>query len=207
VSPGASLPHQPVSGPPAGEGSGRRRAVTQADRWSRARWWVRRGHHPACGAVVVAPGSGSRVAGVVRWRQRACRGAAWRPQHREHGCSVVGGTASCTSACRRLLSGGGACCWVRWRRSAQQAALCLSSTRHVAGGHHAAGRSCRARWGSHPPPLCLVRRQLPSPTATGWCGIRRPGWYPRGGRRSVTGKPGPLRRCPATQQGLAGDGE
>ena len=81
------------------------------------------------------------------------------------GAAGAGGAVSCASAWRCLLSGGGACCGVRWQWSAQQAALCPRSVRHASGGHRAAGRSCRARWVSHPPPRCLVRRQPPSPKA------------------------------------------
>ena len=211
VSPGASLPHPPVAGPTAGEGPGRRRAVTHADRWSRARWRVRCEHHPTCGAVVVAPGSGSRVAGVVRWpalgpmrlpgsslaspalgaRARRGRGALCpAPAH---------GVVSCPAEGRAAGSGGGG------RRSRQRCAPAASGT-HQGGIALPGGRA--GHGGSHTLHLgasCGVSRHHPRPT--GWCGIRRPGWYPRGGRRSVTGKPGHPRRFPATQQGLAGDGE
>jgi hypothetical protein len=39
-----------------------------------------------------APSAAWRVSGAgPRWRQRVCRGAAWRPQHREHGRGGDGG--------------------------------------------------------------------------------------------------------------------
>jgi hypothetical protein len=57
----------------------------------------------------------------------------------------------------------------------------------------------------HPGALRRVSRH--DPRLTGRCGILRPGWRPWGWRQSVTGRPGHLRRSPATQQGFAGDGK
>ena len=120
-------------------------------------------HAGGCGVGTILR-AGPSCSPRLRQQRGGCRALARAganaPAGKQHGVPSTGstgaawsgGTVSCTRACRRLLSGVGACCWVRWRRSAQQAALCPSSARHASGGHRAAGRSCRARWGSHPPP-------------------------------------------------------
>ena len=53
--------------------------------------------------------------------------------------------------------------------------------------------------------LHRVSRYGPRPTGCG--GTLRPRWRPRGWWQSVTGRAGPLRRSPATQQGFAGDAQ
>jgi len=107
------------------------------------------------------------------------------------------GGVSCPAEGRAAGSGGGGRhsrqCWAPAASGTEQGGLVLL------GG-------CAGHGGTrtlHPCAWCCISRHHPRPTR--WCGIRWPGWGPRGGRRSVTGKAGHPRQFPATQQGLAGD--
>jgi len=159
----------------------------------------------------VARGAVSRVADVVRWpvlaptRLPGSRMASPAPGARARRgrgtpcpAPAHGGVSCPAEGCAAGSGGGG-------RRRRQPCAPAVPGM-HQGGIALPGGRAGRGGARTlHPCAGCSVHCHHPRPT--GWCGIRRPGWGPRGGRRSVTGKSGHPRRFPATQQGLAGDGE
>ena len=141
------------------------------------------------------------------WRSCPDLGRAVWPRHWGHGRGVV---RWCRVLCPDLL---GVSCpaWGRMAGAGSgggRAGSTVIQQHHAStGGHRAPGRSCRAWWCDASSTPVPGARQPLSPTATGGGGLRRPGWCPRGWRRSVTGKPGYRRRSPATQQGFAGDAQ
>ena len=138
-------------------------------------------HHPTCRAVVVAPDAGSGGAGVggsPGLAPAACH------RHRAHGRGVVQGPPHPAPwPAPRLRPGVGACCWGQRRRRGRR-----QHRAPTAPGQQRRGRavrwSCRAWWCPAPPPLSLVPRQPPSPTAHGAASDGQGGARVGGGGRS-----------------------
>ena len=155
------------------------------------------------------PGPCSRVAGGVPWPvlapTRTCGAGVTSPSAggRSPRGWVTVPPAPWGAACR--LRRGGALQGPAAGGAASRAVSPPHQARHGgAARSRAVVQGTRVPRALHPCPWCRVSRHLPSPRACG--GIRRPGWGPRGWRRSVTGRRGPPRREPATQQKRAGDG-
>ena len=185
-------------------------AAPRADWGSRARWWVRGAHHPACRGVVVPPrpdsgGAGGRRKPVLGPTPApGAGGVSPSPEARARRGEVAPLPAPRPGGCRR--PGVGACGW-RWRQRDRRPCRVPAAP----GQHRGACRrrvvvpGLGVRCALVPRAGCGVSR--PCPRRTGCGGLWRPGWCPRGWRRSVTGRPGPPRQSPAPQPGLAGDGE
>ena len=143
-----------------------------------------------------------RVGARPCWLHGACQWLVSRHRHQGHGRGMVAwrrvlhherGGISCAAWGRAAGSGGG-----QGRR--QHRAPAGPGTRWGASCCRAVVHGTGVLRARHPGALRRVRRHGPRPTGRG--GLLRPGW-----RQSVTGRPGPRRRSPATQQGFAGDGK